>query len=130
MRFGAAALLPTFTIIIIISSALTSAARAQSLPSRDSRELSLWFSGGRGTTGRTSDTGVLLGGLRYGWMLTRSHGPRLIRGRFEYAVDAIPMFLVLQEQNAYGVGVNPVVLKWIFDFDSSDHHSSNHHRSF
>ena len=123
MKFGAA-LLPALVVVLLASCSLTLA--AQNLPPRDSRELSFWVSGGRGTTGSTSDTGVLLGGMRYGWMLTRTHGPALLAGRFEYAVDAIPLFLVLQPQNAYGVALSPVVLKWMFDCYSRDSRSRDH----
>src|SRR5262249_51953668 len=52
-------------------------------------------------------------GLRYGWVLTGPHGPGFLRGNFEYAVDAVPVFLVFQPRNtAYGVGLNPLGLKW------------------
>jgi hypothetical protein len=54
-------------------------------------------------------------GVRYGWILTRPHGPGFLEGRFEYAVDAVPAFLVFQSANtAYGVGFNPLNLKWNF----------------
>jgi hypothetical protein len=53
--------------------------------------------------------------VRYGWILTDAHGPGLLRGRFEYAVDAVPVFVVFQKTNtAYGAGLNPVGLKWNF----------------
>ena len=42
-------------------------------------------------------------------------GQGFLKGRFEYAVDAVPIFLVFQPTNtAYGVGFNPVDLKWDF----------------
>ena len=54
-------------------------------------------------------------GLRYGWILTRPHGPGFLKGRFEYALDAVPAFLVFQPANtAFGVGFNPLNLKWNF----------------
>jgi hypothetical protein len=53
--------------------------------------------------------------LRYGWILTRPHGPGFLKGRFEYALDAVPAFLVFQPANtAYGAGFNPLNLKWNF----------------
>jgi hypothetical protein len=72
------------------------------------------LSGGRGTTGEFGDTGVLLGALRYGWVLTHPHGSGVLRGNFEYVADAIPLFLVFQRNNAYGAAIQPVVLKWNF----------------
>ena len=65
--------------------------------------------GGRG------DTGIWNAGLRYGWVLTEAHLPGLVRGRFEYAMDAIPAYLIFQPGGtAYGVGLNPLNLKWDF----------------
>ncbi len=78
-------------------------------------ELQLWSGGGHSVPGGTSRTGVWNAGLRYGWILTRPHGPGFLEGRFEYAVDAVPAFLVFQPSNtAYGAGVNPLNLKWNF----------------
>ena len=71
--------------------------------------------GGYTVPGGTKSTGVWNLGLRYGWILTRPHGPAFLKGRFEYAVDAVPMFLVFQPTNtSYGVGFNPIDLKWDF----------------
>jgi len=88
---------------------------AQDRPEEGGRELQLWTSGGHSVSGGTQDTTVWNAGVRYGWILTAPHGPGLLKGRFEYAVDAVPAFLVFQRANtAYGAGVNPVVFKWIF----------------
>jgi hypothetical protein len=76
-------------------------------------EIQLWTGGGHSVPGGTSNTGVWNAGLRYGWILTRPHGPGFLEGRFEYAVDAVPVFLVFQPANtSYGVGFNPLNLKW------------------
>ena len=94
---------------------LSPLAWAQARPEDGAHEWQLWTGGGHGVSGRTSDTGVWNVGLRYGWVLTRPHGPGWLCGRFEYAVDALPVFLVFQRANtAYGVGVNPLGLKWNF----------------
>ena len=51
--------------------------------------------------------------MRYGWVLTNPHGPGFLRGRFEYAVDVVPVFLVSQPAGTtYGFGLNPLGLKW------------------
>ena len=43
------------------------------------------------------------------------HLPGFLRGRFEYAVDAVPVFFVFQPANtAFGVGFDPLGLKWNF----------------
>ena len=78
-------------------------------------EMQLWTGGGHSVPGGTSDTSVWNVGLRYGWILTRPHGPGFLQGRFEYALDAVPAFLVFQPANtAYGAGFNPLNLKWNF----------------
>ncbi len=91
------------------------AARAQSGPEAGGHELQLWTGGGHGLNGSTSDTGLWNVGVRYGWVLTDPVGPGPLRGRFEYAVDVIPIFLVFQRPGtAYGFGLNPFALKWNF----------------
>jgi lipid A 3-O-deacylase PagL len=93
----------------------TSLAVAQARPEDGGHELQLWTGGGHSVSGGTSNTGVWNVGLRYGWILTRPHGPGFLEGRFEYAVDAVPIFMVFQSANtAYGAGINPLNLKWNF----------------
>jgi len=92
-----------------------SSLRAQDGPQQDGHELQIWTGGGHGTNGSQSGDGVFNIGARYGWILTDAHGPSFLRGRFEYAVDVVPVFLVTQSTNtAYGFGVNPFALKWNF----------------
>lgn len=88
---------------------------AQEHPAAGNNELAFWASGGHATTGTTSATGILSFGMRYGWVLTGTHGPGPLRGRFEYAVDAVPATLVFQGNTTFGTGLDPVVLKWNFD---------------
>jgi Lipid A 3-O-deacylase (PagL) len=88
-------------------------ASAQTRPEDGGREIELWTGGGHSVSGGTANTGVWNVGLRYGWILTRPHGPGFLKGRFEYAVDAVPVFLVFQPRNkVYGAGLNPINLKW------------------
>jgi hypothetical protein len=90
-------------------------APAQNRPEDGGRELQVWTGGGHSVSGGTQDTNVWNAGVRYGWILTAPHGPSVLNGRFEVAVDAVPAFLVFQRANtAYGAGVNPVVFKWLF----------------
>jgi lipid A 3-O-deacylase len=103
--------------MLLLPVILTSAAvaRGQSGPQAGGDELQLWTGGGHGLNGSTSDTGVWNLGVRYGWVLTNPVGPGLLRGRFEYAVEVIPAFLIVQRTNtAYGLGLTPVGLKWNF----------------
>lgn len=92
-----------------------SSAVAQDRPEEGGHELEVWTGGGYSVPGGTKSTGVWNAGVRYGWILTAPHGPGFLSGRFEYAVDAMPVFVVVQPANtAYGAGVFPFALKWIF----------------
>ncbi|HEY8715191.1 MAG TPA: acyloxyacyl hydrolase [Candidatus Acidoferrum sp.] len=90
-------------------------ARAQAGPEQGGHDLQVWAGGGHGINGSQSGDGVANLGLRYGWILTDPHGPGFLRGRFEYAVDVVPLFVVTQRNGAaYGFGLNPLALKWNF----------------
>ena len=90
--------------------------RAQDGPQTDGNEVEFWTAGGHGTNGITQHTGVWTAGFRYGWVITAPRGPGLLRGRFEYAVDAVPVFVIFQPANiAYGASITPVGLLWDFD---------------
>jgi len=93
----------------------TSLAWAQSRVEDGGNEVQLWTGGGYSVPGGTPNTGIWNAGLRYGWILTRPHGPGFLKGRFEYALDAVPVFVVFQPANtAFGAGFNPLNLKWNF----------------
>jgi hypothetical protein len=101
--------------VVLTLLCMTASVCAQTRPEEGGHEWQLWTGGGHSVSGGTSDTGVFSAGLRYGWVLTAPHGPGFLKGRFEYVVDAIPLFLVFQPRNtAYGFGVNPLGLKWNF----------------
>jgi len=68
------------------------AAKAQSAPEQGTHELELWTGGGHSVGGGIADIGVWNVGLRYAWILTSPHGPGLLRGQFEYAVDVAPVY--------------------------------------
>lgn len=88
---------------------------SQARPEDGGHEVQIWTGGGHSVSGGTSKSGVWNAGLRYGWILTRPHGPGFLQGRFEYALDAVPAFLIFQPVNtAYGAGFSPLVLKWNF----------------
>lgn len=99
--------------IFLALSLLTS---AQAGPEKGGGEVQLWAGGGHSVPGGTQNTGAFNAGLRYGWILTDPHLPGFLRGRFEYAVDAVPVFVVFQPANtAYGAGFDPLGLKWNFE---------------
>lgn len=103
------------TLLLLALSLYVPAARSQAGPVEGEHEVQIWTGGGHGTNGSQSSDGVWNIGLRYGLILTGPHGPGFLRGRLEYAVEAVPAFVVFQKQNtAYGVGVNPFAFKWAF----------------
>jgi Lipid A 3-O-deacylase (PagL) len=88
---------------------------AQQGPEVHDRELEVWTGGGHSVSGGIGNIGAWNAGLRYGWILTDLHGPGPLRGRFEYAVDLVPIFWVFQPADtAYGVVLLPFALKWDF----------------
>jgi len=87
---------------------------AQAGPEGASSEWQVWTGGGHGINGSQSGTGVWNLGLRYGVVITSPHGPGFMRGQLEYALDAVPAWVIVQSTNtAYGAGVNPFAFKWI-----------------
>jgi len=106
----------SFLFCGLLLAGFASSAHAQDGPETGGNEVEIWTAGGHGTNGITQHTGVWTAGFRYGWVITEPHGPGFLRGRFEYAVDAVPVFVVFQPSNtAYGAAVNPFALIWDFD---------------
>ena len=93
-----------------------SAVHAQAPPEKGGHEWEFWTGGGYSVKGVATNTGVWTVGGRYGWVLTGPRGPGILRGKFEYAVDVVPVFWVFQPGGAaYGVAVVPFALKWNFE---------------
>jgi lipid A 3-O-deacylase len=89
---------------------------AQDGPEQGGNEVQVWAGGGHSVPGGTSLTEAFNAGIRYGRVITGPHWPGMLRGRFEYAVDLVPVYLIFQPANrAYGWGFNPLVLKWNFE---------------
>lgn len=102
-----------FPILLFLATSVLAA--AQAAPEKGGDEVQIWAGGGHSVSGGRGGTGVFEAGLRYGWVLTDPHLPGFLRGRFEYAVDALPVFLAFQPTNtAYGVGFDALGLKWNF----------------
>lgn len=98
-----------------ILSVSTAPVLAQARPEDGGHEFQVWTGGGHSVPGGTSDTSVWNAGVRFGWVLTRPHGPGILKGRFEYVLDATPLFILWQKYNtAYGGGFSPLGLKWDF----------------
>lgn len=104
--------LPVFIFIIFL---FTPAGWAQAAPEQGTNELQVWVAGGYSVPGGTSKTGVFDAGIRYGRVISGAHLPSILRGRFEYTVDLVPVYLIFQPANtAYGWGFTPLGLKWDF----------------
>jgi hypothetical protein len=104
---------PLISFLLLVGCALSV---AQTGPDKGGHEVEIWAGGGHSVPGGTKSTGAFNAGLRYGWILTGPHLPGFLRGRFEYAVDAVPVFFVFQPANtAYGAGFDPLGLKWNFE---------------
>lgn len=88
---------------------------SQAAPEEGVNEVQAWVGGGHSVPGGTSRTEPFNAGLRYGRVLTGTHLPWLLSGRFEYTVDLVPVYLIFQPANtAYGWGFDPLGLKWNF----------------
>src|SRR6266567_5992237 len=94
---GDAALRRLCAALVFAAFLLAPTVRAQVGPVEGGHELQVWTGGGHGLRGSQSGDGVWNVGFRYGLILTRPHGPGFLRGRLEYAVDAVPVFLVVQK---------------------------------
>jgi hypothetical protein len=106
----------TFAAILFAAFLCAPAARPQAGPVEGGHELQIWSGGGHGINGSQSGDGVWNVGLRFGLILTAPHGPGFLRGRLEYAVEAVPVFCVFQKgSTAYGGGINPFAFKWALD---------------
>src|SRR5690348_3622611 len=89
-------------------------AYAETKPEDGGDELEVWTGGGHSVSGRQGGTEIWNAGGSFGWILTRPHGPGFLKGRFEYALEGTPLFLVFQPTNTtYGAGFSPLNLKWI-----------------
>lgn len=99
--------------MLVTASAVSSG--AQAMPEQGSNELQAWMAGGHSVPGGTSKTEVFDIGLRYGRVISGTHLPSFLRGRFEYTVDLVPVYVIFQPANtAYGWGFTPLGLKWDF----------------
>jgi hypothetical protein len=113
---GDSAVRRAFTTLFFAAVLCAPAARSQAGPVEGGHELQVWTGGGHGINGSQSGDGIWNVGFRFGLILTAPHGPGFLRGRLEYAVDAVPVFWVIQKTNtAYGMGLNPMAFKWALD---------------
>ena len=53
--------------------------------------------------------------ISWGRILTQPHGPGALRGRFEWALEAVPVFGQYSPQKTYGFGITPLLWRWNFE---------------
>ena len=53
--------------------------------------------------------------LSWGRILSQPHGPGVLRGRFQWSIEIIPIFGQYDTQNTFGVGVTPLLWRWNFE---------------
>jgi hypothetical protein len=112
---GLSLCLPLLWLLACFVVAASARSAAQAGPEEGGHEAQVWTGGGYSVPGGTGRTGIFDVGVRLGWVLTGPHLPGVLRGRFEYAVDGEPAYLIFQPANtAYGAGFNPFALKWNF----------------
>lgn len=106
-----------FVVLLLASSLFaqtkTDSKTFSSAMRRGSTELGIFAGGGSGF-GKRSNTQMFFAGGRYGRILTPELLSGPLRGNLEYVADVIPIFAVMQPQNAFGGGFNPLILKWNF----------------
>jgi len=93
-------------------------AAAQDLPSqsltRGTLELGAFVGGGTGL-GKSDSTQFAYAGGRGGLVLTSEHLSGLFRGNFEWAVDAMPIYMVMTTNGpVYSGSFKPVIWQWNF----------------
>jgi hypothetical protein len=105
--------------LALLTLALAMPARAQQGPEKGGHEVQVWTGRGTSRSGGAREISTWNAGFRYGRVLSEARGPSILRGRFEYAVDAVPIFWFFQPGGtAFGAGLNPINLKWNFDAGS------------
>ncbi len=103
-------------LFVVIVTAGWALGQAEAGPQEGGNEIQVWAGGGHSVAGGTSNTEPFNAGVRYGWVITGPHWPGVLRGRFEYTVDAVPVYLIFQPANtAYAGGFDPLGLKWDFE---------------
>jgi hypothetical protein len=72
------------------------------------------FAGG-GTSVASAPSGQnLVLGVRLGRVLTGEHGPGILRGSYEMAIDVIPLDEYWINGGQYAGGIDPIIFKWNF----------------
>jgi hypothetical protein len=59
--------------------------------------------------------GYFLSTLSWSRILSGSHGPGALRGRFAWAFEAVPLYGQFTPDDIYGLGITPMVARWNFE---------------
>ena len=101
----------SFSVLLLVSSL-----GAQALPEGPGRSLdiSVWIAGATGEENRNSfgEGQIISSGVFVGKVMTDEIGSGWRRGKFEYGVDLVPVFVHFRPKSLYGVGVEPIILRW------------------
>ena len=95
-------------LIVFALVALATSLAQNKIPS-GTNEGEFFIAGGHSLAGGRGNTGVLQAGFRLGRVLFQAP-----KGNLEYTVDFIPIYYLLQQQNAYGISFTPFNLKYNF----------------
>jgi Lipid A 3-O-deacylase (PagL) len=100
----------SFPVLLLVSNL-----GAQALPEGPGRswDISVWIAGATGEENRNSfgETQIISSGVFVGKVMTEI-GSGWRRGKFEYGVDLVPVFVHLRPESLHGVGVEPIILRW------------------
>jgi lipid A 3-O-deacylase len=98
------------------ASAQSSALDAETLLTKNSSEWMFTAGAARGAVIFHSEGGhrFAVQAISWGRVLTESHLPGLLRGRFAWAFEAMPVFRQYEPTRAFGFGLSPLVWRWNF----------------
>jgi Lipid A 3-O-deacylase (PagL) len=102
----------SFSVLLLVSNL-----GAQAFPEKGPRrswDISVWIAGATGEENRNSfgEAQIISSGVFVGKVMTDEIGSGWRRGKFEYGVDLVPFFVHLRPDSFYGVGVEPIILRW------------------
>jgi hypothetical protein len=101
----------SFSVLLLVSNV-----EAQASPEGPGRswDISVWIAGATGEENRNSfgESQIISSGVFVGKVMTDEIGSGWRRGKFEYGVDLMPVFVHLRPESLYGVGVEPIILRW------------------
>jgi len=77
-------------------------------------EIGLYTGGADALNDHDRGTHFWVTGFRFGRVFTKEHGVGPFRGTLEYAIEAIPAFVIFQKPTVYGFNFSPFLMNWNF----------------